>query len=53
MMNGAMEWCGNIIKGTQLIYVCESIIMIHLPTWQGGQNVGFYHNFDVADCPQS
>lgn len=56
-MNGAMEWCGNIMTDRHMtsmhdyISVCESITMIPLPN--GGTNVGFYHNFDVVDCPQS
>jgi hypothetical protein len=40
-MNGAMEWCENIMTEKQLT------------SMHGGTNVGFYHNFDVVDCPQS
>ena len=59
MTNGVMEWCGNIMIDRHMvsmhdyIYVCESITMIPLPKWHGGKNVGFYHNFDVDDCPES
>jgi hypothetical protein len=55
MINGVMKWYGNIMSDSHMtsmhdyICVCESITMIPLPKRHGGQNIGFYHNFDVVD----